>query len=439
MAELEKRFFRPEALDRLSSPDNLERLMPVTRPWDWLLIAVTGALLVLFAGWSVVGTVPTTADGRGVILRPSELMQAQASAAGRIVTLQVKAGDQVTQGELVATIDQTDILKRIEENQGSVRALEDQDRARTAAAERQVSTQKQQDDMERNGLAAQKSTLTRSLADATTLRPVLARRAESNRQLVKEGLLGFAAKDIVDDESAIRDNEEKIQDYTSRLGQIDGQLDQIETRSATLAKQVLDESVARRNEIEELKKTIALDQFQIRRDGNIYSQYSGRVAEVMAAVGQVMPAGGRLLTIEAEKKDAGLVSISYFPVRDGKRIQPGMRLQITPDTVERERFGGILGTVFAVSPIPVTKDGVIGTIGNPDLVASLLPDGAFIEVRARLEADPSTASGYKWSSSRGPDMKVTSGLTHATRVTIEERAPVTYLLPVLREMTGVYR
>jgi HlyD family secretion protein len=202
---------------------------------------------------------------------------------------------------------------------------------------------------------------------------------------------------------------------------------------------VLDEAVARRNEIETIQKNISLDEFQIRRDGNIYSQYSGRVAEVMAAVGEVMSAGSRLLTIDAEKKDAGLVSISYFPVRDGKRIQPGMRLQITPDTVERERFGGILGTVFAVSPAPVTKEGVTGTIDNEELVASLMPSGPFIEVRARLEMDPSTASGYKWSSSRGPDMKVTSGLTHETRVTIEQRAPVTYLLPVLREISRVYR
>ena len=439
MAELEKRFFRPEALDRLSSPDNLERLMPVTRAWDWLLIAVTGALLVLFAGWSVVGTVPTTADGRGVIVRPAEVMQAQTSAAGRILTLSVKAGDHITQGALVATIDQTDILKRIQENQGSVRVLEDQDRARTAAAERQVSLQRKQDDLERNGLGSQKTTLARSLADATTLRPILERRADSNRKLVKEGLLGFASKDIVDDESAIRDNEAKIEDYTSRLGQIDGQLEQIETRSATLAKQVLDEAVARRNEIEQIQKSISLDEFQIRRDGNIYSQYSGRVSEMMAAVGDVLPAGGRLLTIEAEKTDAGLVSISYFSVRDGKRIQPGMRLQITPDTVERERFGGILGTVFAVSPIPVTKEGVTGTIGNQELVQSLMPSGTYIEVRARLETDPATASGYRWSSSRGPDLKVTSGLTHATRVTIEQRAPVTYLLPVLRELSGVYQ
>ena len=76
------------------------------------------------------------------------------------------------------------------------------------------------------------------------------------------------------------------------LGRLHGQLEQIETRSATLAKQVLDEAVARRNEIEQIQKSISLDEFHIWRDGNIYSQYSGRVAEMMAAVGDVLPAGG---------------------------------------------------------------------------------------------------------------------------------------------------
>ena len=153
----------------------------------------------------------------------------------------------------------------------------------------------------------------------------------------------------------------------------------------------------------------------------------------------MLPAGGRLLTLETEPAaDVGLVSISYFPVRDGKRIQPGMEIQVTPDTVERERFGGILGKVTLVSPIPVTKEGATGTIGNADVVNSLMPEGAYIEVRAQLETDPATRSGYRWSSSRGPDLKVTSGLTHATRVTIEGRAPITYLLPIFRELTGVY-
>jgi HlyD family secretion protein len=280
--------------------------------------------------------------------------------------------------------------------------------------------------------------LNRSLSDATNLRPILTAHAESERNLVKEHLVGFAAQELVDAESKVRDNEANIQDYTLRLGQIDGQLRQIETRSGALSKQFLDESLGRRNDIDQIRRSIELDEFQVRESGRIRSQYTGRVSEVMAATGDVIPAGGRLLTLEAENPEDGLVSISYFPVRDGKKIQPGMRIQVTPDTVERERFGGILGTVISVSPIPVTKEGATSTIGNAEVVQSLMPEGGDIEVRASLEPDPSTFSGYRWSSSRGPNMKITSGLTHSTRVTVEGRAPVTYFLPILRGLSGVY-
>jgi HlyD family secretion protein len=443
MAEPSRKLFRDEALKHATSPDNLEQLMPVVSPKDWLLVATAAALLALFGIWCMVGRVPTILTGRGVILRPREVMQAQAGAAGRILSLRVHIGDHVSEGELIATIDQADIMKRIDENRRALTALEDQDKRKSAAEKSQLDLQTQQDGLERRGLETQRTTLRKSIADASGLRSILEARADSNRKMVKEGLLGFAAKDVADGESALHDNDAKIDDYTARLDQIDGQLQQIETRGAILSRQFLADSTARRNEISQLRKSIELDSFQIVRDGNIRSQFSGRVAELMAAVGQVVPAGGRLLTLESDSSASsnpgdGLISISYYPVKDGKQIQPGMRIQLTPDTVERERFGGIYGTVTSVSPTPVTREGAIGTIGNADLVQSLMPEGVYIEVRTRLETDPATPSGYKWSSSRGPDIRITSGLTHSSRVTVEGRAPVTYLLPVLREASGVY-
>jgi HlyD family secretion protein len=65
-------------------------------------------------------------------------------------------------------------------------------------------------------------------------------------------------------------------------------------------------------------------------------------------------------------------------------------------------------------------------------------DGAYIEVTTQLETDPSTFSGYRWSSSRGPQLKMTSGVTTISRVSVESRAPITYLIPILRESSGVY-
>jgi HlyD family secretion protein len=430
--------FRKQALEHATSADNLERLMPVADAKDWLILVVLGALLALVLVWSVVGSVPTIAAGRGVILRPRQVVETQSAAGGRILSIRVRSGDQLHVGDLVATVDQDEIRARIEEDRRSLKTLEQEDRNQSSAGNDHISTQGQQDRTERGGLETERVNLQKDLEGASALKPVLEMHANSTRQLVKEGLMAFASREVSDAESALRDNDGKIHDYNSRLSQIDGQLRQIETRGVSLGRQILDEAAARRIQIEQLRRNIEINEFELRRNGNILSQYSGRVAEVLAAPGQVLMVGGRLLTLEAEGVESAPISISYFPVRDGKKIQPGMPIQVTPDTVERERFGGIVGTVTSVSPIPVTKDGAKSLVGNSELVESLMPEGAYIEVRARLETDTGTFSGYRWSSSRGPRIQITSGLTHSTRVTIERRAPVTYLMPVFREATGVY-
>ncbi len=430
--------FRKQALEHATSPDNLERLMPVTGAKDWLIIVVLGALLGLLGVWSVSAHVPTIAAGRGVILRPRQVVETQSAAAGRILSIRVRSGDRLHVGDLIATVDQDEIRKRIEEDRRTLAALEQEDGNESSAGHDQISAQSQQDRTERASLEAQRVNLRKDLEGASALKPVLETHAKATHQLVNEGLMAFASREVSDAESAVRDNDAKIYDYNSRLSLIDGQLNEIETRSVSLARQILDEAAARRNQIEQLRRNIEINEFELRRNGNIFSQYSGLVAEVLAAPGQVLAVGGRLLTLEADGAETPLISISYFPVRDGKKIQPGMPIQITPDTVERERFGGIVGSVISVSPIPVTKDGAKSVVGNSELVESLMREGAYIEVRARLETDTATFSGYRWSSSRGPQIQITSGLTHSTRVMIERRAPVTYLLPVFREATGFY-
>ncbi|MCJ8279057.1 MAG: NHLP bacteriocin system secretion protein, partial [Rivularia sp. ALOHA_DT_140] len=60
-----------------------------------------------------------------------------------------------------------------------------------------------------------------------------------------------------------------------------------------------------------------------------------------------------------------------------------------------------------------------------------------IEAIAKLEIDSKTLSGYKWSSSQGPRLEVSPGTTTTVRVTVEERAPITFVLPILREWSGI--
>ena len=205
-----------------------------------------------------------------------------------------------------------------------------------------------------------------------------------------------------------------------------------------LERENLEAATARENQIRDLRSRIALTELQVAKSGEIVCEYRGYVAETFATAGEVLGAGGRLLSLDIEDPATPPISLSYFPVKDGKRIQAGMRVQVTPDSVQRQRFGGILAKVISVTPLPVTKEGAANAIGNPDLVRDIMGEGAYIEVTAQLELDPRTFSGYRWSSSRGPELKMTSGLTTQARVTVEGRAPITYIFPILKEASGVY-
>ena len=60
-----------------------------------------------------------------------------------------------------------------------------------------------------------------------------------------------------------------------------------------------------------------------------------------------------------------------------------------------------------------------------------------IEAIAELKVESKTFSGYKWSSSEGPQLKISPGTTTTVRVTVEERSPMTFILPILREWSGL--
>lgn len=170
----------------------------------------------------------------------------------------------------------------------------------------------------------------------------------------------------------------------------------------------------------------------------IKSQYKGCILEVKASPGQIVSAGTPIATMLVEASSEPMVGITYFTLKDGQKIKPGMEIKITPDTVERSRFGAILGKVTSVSPFPVTKEKITSIARNSDVVGTLIGEEVKIEAIAQLELDPDSFSGYKWTSSGGPpNLEITSGTTTTVRVRIEERAPITFVLPFLREWSGI--
>lgn len=103
-----RQIFRQEALERLASPEQLDQLMPVASPRAWIALVAAGLLLAAAIGWSFLGTLRTTIEGRGVLMRPGGLKPVAACCAATVDAVSVKVGDPVRQGQELARLSPTD-------------------------------------------------------------------------------------------------------------------------------------------------------------------------------------------------------------------------------------------------------------------------------------------------------------------------------------------
>lgn len=238
-------------------------------------------------------------------------------------------------------------------------------------------------------------------------------------------------------------NEREYLQNLNKIDEIKTKIKDQETQQIKLAQQELEKSNNQNNQIQEVKRRIAQLELQLSGESRIISQYDGKILEVSAAPGQVLNPGMRLGSLEAENPNAKMVSLVYLADKDGKQIKPGMTVQVTPSIVKRERYGGIVGKVTQVSPFLVTNQDMSAIIGNEQLANNLAENvsrsgGAPVQVYVELERDPNTISGYKWSSSDGPPLKISSGTTAQVKVQIGQLAPISYVIPIFRSLTGVY-
>jgi HlyD family secretion protein len=62
------RLFRKVALDRISSPEQLDQLLQVTAPRNWLALIAVICLLGVAISWAFTGQLLTTVSGQGVLV-----------------------------------------------------------------------------------------------------------------------------------------------------------------------------------------------------------------------------------------------------------------------------------------------------------------------------------------------------------------------------------
>jgi HlyD family secretion protein len=365
--------FRETALQRLSSPEQLDQLIHVTSPKTWIALATSLALLVAVLLWGIFGTIPLRVHASGVLVdREGKLYAATAQAAGLVTQILVSAEDKVRAGQVIAMLDAPDLQQQLIGAQKFLDKLIDM----------------------RRGLVAAEAT------ERERRRVLLENRAAATR--------GSAAPHdhLTDDdredlafENGWRD---RLMELDLRIAAQGGQVDELQARldHATLVRSPVD----------------------------------GVVVQISGAVGAMTALGARIATIttKAKKTDA----LVFLPVDSYARVSSGMPALVTPATVDQAEYGSIVARVFLVDNYPSDRQTIAAIVQDEALAERISRRGSVFAVRIELAESSDTSSGFRWSTTEGPPFSISQGTPASAWITTRHERPINLVVPALGKLLG---
>ncbi|MBF0304575.1 MAG: NHLP bacteriocin system secretion protein [Alphaproteobacteria bacterium] len=419
--------FRTAALERLSTPEQLDQAMRLTAPSAWVLLLTVLLASAVGVLWSMVATVPLKVPGQGILISQGGVLSVVSEAQGRIGRLMVRPGGVVRTGQVVAAIEQPEL----ELERDLARAeLEELQHQRTRIVEFHI----REMEVRIPYLEQKKRDLTDSIRHVEDRIRWLKERERDEQELLDRKYIG--RQKYIDTRVDLYTALEQVARARNEVNQVDSEVVaiKVDKEHELLGKEMAMAAAARR--VEAIEARLA-------RQSRVLSPYDGTVVEIRRNEGELVEKGVALLSLVPPRDEApdpgggrDLVAVLYAPPGDGKKIQPGMDVEIAPSTVKREEYGFMLGRVVRVAEIPATGEGMMRMLKNPRLVDSLSGGGAPFEVIVELERDPSTPTGFKWSSSRGPEGEITTGTLAESAVTVRRVRLISLVVPMMERLVA---
>lgn len=166
------------------------------------------------------------------------------------------------------------------------------------------------------------------------------------------------------------------------------------------------------------------------------SDTDGKVLQLFVSEGSVVQQGAEIARIRPETDSRDII-ICYVPVSSGKSITPGMKVVVYPTTVNKQEYGHMEATVLSVDDYVTNASTMKEQLGDDSLVQAFTANGPVLGVKCLLRTDDTTASGYYWSSQKGRSLTLTQGTMVTADIVTEEKAPITMLIPLLKEKLSV--
>jgi len=413
------KLFRQVSIERLSSPEQLDQILRVTSFRTWLAIVALFSVLGVTCIWGFTGSIPSTAVGQGLIIRRGGVFNVVAQSNGVIMQMQLKPGDRIKPNQIVATVAQPVLVEK-------VRAL---GAALQEAQQRRVQNlevQKSQADLQVAALERQRVSIDLQIQQLQEKSKITAERIPAEEQLLAKGLITRQQVIAVQQDLALL--REQIDTLRVQQKQLDSQEFTAKSEPNQSDSTMQANVAAIEREMAGLRKEMSIAQAVVSSSG-------GEVVEVKVYAGSAVTVGQPLLSIQPDEN--ALEVVAYLPAAYSKDTRAGLEVQVSPLNIKREEYGFLKGEVTFIADYPATPEALMRNFENQTLVEALTRAGPVTEVRALLRRDTSTFSGFQWSTSEGPQIKISSGTICMVQIVTRRQMPATLVFPYLKKKLGV--
>jgi HlyD family secretion protein len=368
----------------------------------------------------VLGRIPTRVSGDGILLSSGgRLVDVVSAVSGKLASLDVGIGDAVRRDQVIARVAQTETEQRLQQARDVLREREREHAELTSAISREI-------DAKLANYAAQEAGLASVIAAAEKRAAYL---TDEVAKLEPAAVSGIVTRKYLEDRRVELNNaRERITDARNDGLKLNAQ--RLDLQSQRERDRMLSEF-----KVNDSRRAVAQLAAELERGSQILSPVDGRVVELKVSSGAVLAVGAPVIEIEI----AGQVleATVYMPPDRGKNVRPGMEVRVEPTAIKREEYGAIVGTVITVSDFPVTPQGMLADLHNDALVKRFSQGGAPYAVKMALDRDPSTISGYRWTSGKGPPLLLSSGTLTRAEVTTREQPPIDLVIPLMKRLSGI--
>lgn len=412
--------FRKEALEHLTSPEQLDQLLQVVPFRSWLVLSALYLILGAAVLWAFFGTINEEVSANGILLSGGgDIYNAVVNKGpSYIVKFLVRAGDKVVAGQALAVLKRPDLSEQLNLAQVYLRELENNYKDLSGLANKEISARQAQLAQQRSDIQQGIAADLKQMQQAQTLITMYqnaANKSPENKQKLEQTL-----HEYYNDKSNWSAHNQALVQLNISLSDFS---DQWQMRLKTLELRIANQ----KEKITELKSQLALIT-------SITSPVDGTVINVQGSLGDMVDSGTVIMTIA--NNGQGLDALVYAHAVNAKQVNLGMRTLVSPKNIPKEEFGSIEGKVISVAEFPTTRDAMLSSLHNPELVKMFSVQGPLIAVRVKLIPDPKTASHLKWTSVVGPDQTITPGTLVSARIIVQQQAPITILIPGLRKLFG---